>query len=430
MTPRREAAGASTGPRRMPITRGVTPPAHDRAHRRRARPVLAAAAVVLVSMVAVAAAPAVAAPGRPDAATASNDPAARIASLGGIANGADDALARAVDRRDQLEHDLTVATQALAEAEASTTALNLAAARAQARYDQSRIEVERVAVAAYMGSSSMSELDLVIESKDPLEAGRAQQLLSRVDDERRRVVQQAKADRIAAKQAADAAEAERRRRRDRVRTLQDEVPPAITAVTGAQARAAVAHTRLDRWLSIRNGPGTPIRGQSVLTGAQLAAWFRSTHRNARTTVPMDDLASLYVSEGAAEGVRGDIAFAQSIVETGFFGFPDGGLVDWTDNNFAGVGACDSCVHGHVYPDARTGVRVQMQYLRVYADPAITVAQFAHPPVDPNMDRNFRKGQAPTWAGLTHTWATADGYGDAILAVYERILGWVTDHQAT
>lgn len=428
MTPRRRAARASTGPRRVPITVGVTTPGDHRAGRPRSRPVLAAAAVVVVSMLAVAAAPAAAAPGRTQDAPASNDPAARIASLGATANDADAALASAVDRRNQVEHDLTLATQALAEAEANTAALNVAAARAQARYDQSRIQVEQVAVAAYMDGNSLSELDLLVESKDPLDVGRAQQFLSRVDDARRRVVEQARADRIAAKQAADAAEAERRRRRDRVHTLQDQVPPAINAVTSAQARATVAHTRLNRWLSIRNGAATPILGQSVLTGAQLAAWFHSMHRTARTTVPIDELAGLYVSEGAAEGVRGDIAFAQSIVETGYFGFPDGGLVDWTDNNFAGIGACDSCAHGHVYPDAQTGVRVQMQYLHVYADPTITVARFAHPPVDPNMDRNFRKGQAPTWAGLTHTWATADGYGDAILAVYERILGWVTDHQ--
>jgi len=425
------SARASTRAPRVPINGRVTTTRRRAAGGLRARRVLAVvAAAVLASTVAVAAipgSPATAAPNPASSATGDNTPAARIATLGAVADGADATLATAVARRNGLEHDLTLAVEALGQAEAATAALNVAAAQAQARYDASRAEVDKVAVAAYIDSSSMSELDLLVNASDPLEAGRAQQLLSRVDDERRRVVAQARADRIAAKQAADAAEAERRRRRDRVHELQDQVPSAVTAVTRAQAAAAVAHTRLDRWLSIRNGTATPILGHSVLTGAQLAAWFRSTRHRARTTIPMDQLAGLYVSEGAAEGVRGDIAFAQSIVETGYFGFPDGGLVAWTDNNFAGIGACDSCAHGHVYPDALTGVRVQMQYLHVYADPTITVARFAHPPVDPNMDQNFRKGQAPTWAGLTHTWATADGYGDAILGVYETILGWVTDH---
>jgi hypothetical protein len=142
-------------------------------------------------------------------------------------------------------------------------------------------------------------------------------------------------------------------------------------------------------------------------------------------VTIDELTALFVAEGQDEGVRSDIAFAQSLLETGSFSYPGGGLVNGTDNNFAGVGACDSCAHGHVYPDAQTGVRVQMQYLHVYADATMTVSRFAHPPVDPNMDKNFRRGKAPTWSGLTHTWATADGYADSILRVYYAILDWVT-----
>jgi hypothetical protein len=46
-----------------------------------------------------------------------------------------------------------------------------------------------------------------------------------------------------------------------------------------------------------------------------------------------------------------------------------------------------------------------------------------------MDKNFRRGKAPTWSGLTHTWATADGYADSILRVYYAILDWVTAHGA-
>lgn len=57
---------------------------------------------------------------------------------------------------------------------------------------------------------------------------------------------------------------------------------------------------------------------------------------------VDQLAALYVREGQDEGVRGDVAFAQSIVETGFFGFPAGGQVQAGDFNFAGIRACDSC----------------------------------------------------------------------------------------
>ncbi len=39
-----------------------------------------------------------------------------------------------------------------------------------------------------------------------------------------------------------------------------------------------------------------------------------------------------------------------------------------DNNFAGIGACDSCAGGDRFANAREGVRAQIQLLRFYADP--------------------------------------------------------------
>ena len=47
---------------------------------------------------------------------------------------------------------------------------------------------------------------------------------------------------------------------------------------------------------------------------------------------------MYLEEGQAEGVRGDIAFMQSIIETGWFSF--GGRVPPEANNFSGLGATD------------------------------------------------------------------------------------------
>ena len=51
--------------------------------------------------------------------------------------------------------------------------------------------------------------------------------------------------------------------------------------------------------------------------------------------PIDDLAEMYVTEGNTENVRGDLASCKVVLETGSFGHA-------TDNNFAGIGACDSC----------------------------------------------------------------------------------------
>ena len=181
-----------------------------------------------------------------------------------------------------------------------------------------------------------------------------------------------------------------------------------------------------RWEAIATGVNTTIMGPTLVSAEELTAWFAGTRRHARTTVPIEELTTDYVEEGKAAGVRGDIAFAQSILETGSFFFPDSGMVRTTDNNFAGIGACDSCASGRGYPDARTGVRAQMQLLRVYADPKLTNAQLNPPAVDPKLDRHFLKGKVPTWGGLTHTWATANAYGDRILRLYETILAWNMD----
>jgi hypothetical protein len=351
----------------------------------------------------------------------------RVAGLSAEVAAANGAVDGSAARQNRAQADLFDAQAALTQAEAVTSTLNAAAADAAARYDASRAELQRLAALTYIQSSSMSAMDVLYAAGDPLDASRRQLLLNRADDARQKVADRARADHAAARRLAQQAEAERGRRRARVREVEHGIPAADQAVADTRAAADRAHGRLNRWLSVAQGTDTPVLGSPALTAEQLAAWFRATRKPANTTVTIDDLAALFITEAHDEGVRGDIAFAQSILETGSFSYPSGGLVNGTDNNFAGVGACDSCAHGHIYPDARTGVRVQVQYLRIYADRTMTAARFAHPAVDPNMDQNFRKGQAAKWAGLTHTWATGDGYADSILRVYYEILDWVTAH---
>ena len=91
-----------------------------------------------------------------------------------------------------------------------------------------------------------------------------------------------------------------------------------------------------------------------------------------------------------------------------------------------MGACDSCNGGNRFPDARTGVRAQLQQLRVYADAALTNAALNPPVVNPKLERHHLKGKVTTWAGLTGTWATARTYGVRILAIYQEMLAWLTD----
>jgi hypothetical protein len=170
---------------------------------------------------------------------------------------------------------------------------------------------------------------------------------------------------------------------------------------------------------------TTIVGASALAPEEIAGWFRAT--GGRTTVAgisIDALAAIYVEEGAAAGVRGDIAFAQSIVETGSFNAIG-------PNNFAGLGACDSCADMTHFPTPRDGVRAQVQHLRNYGDPSSRSDSLGHPPSPywygpGDFDSFFAKGWATTWEEMgAGNWATDPGYAAKVLAVYDRMLAYPT-----
>jgi len=174
------------------------------------------------------------------------------------------------------------------------------------------------------------------------------------------------------------------------------------------------------------GPATvPIMGASRLSAQQLVAWFNGRQPRPpgtyAATVPLEALVLYYIEEGAAEGVTGDVAFVQSVVETGWFRFA--GVVPASANNFAGLGATDSSPSPAIFPDARTGVRAQIQHLRAYADPSAltcTVPPLHHPCVDPRFALVSPKGKAPTWNQMGNgNWASASTYASSILALYEE-----------
>ena len=167
-----------------------------------------------------------------------------------------------------------------------------------------------------------------------------------------------------------------------------------------------------------------VMGDSELTGDQIAAWFeaRGVRYQLSGGTTIGELADLFVEEGAAEHVRGDIAFAQSILETGSFGHA-------TDNNYGGIGACDSCNGEIAFPTPRDGVRGQIQMLKNYADPGSRASNLANPPSPPiygsdptssarAYDTFFAKGRVPTWNLMGNgNWATAAEYAPRVLGLY-------------
>jgi hypothetical protein len=200
---------------------------------------------------------------------------------------------------------------------------------------------------------------------------------------------------------------------------------AAAGLADAQQRRATALADLQqtardqtRFFADATTSASPVMGPSRLTADDLVAYIDSLGLRPKLTVPLRTLAGWYISEGAAEGVRGDVAFAQSILETGAFMFPGHGLLDPGDNNFAGIDACDSCKHGDLFASARIGVRAQMQLLRVYADPSLKkITDFANPVALLHEPHLGSTGFAMTWYALGGHWATGANYGFHIYDIY-------------
>jgi hypothetical protein len=206
----------------------------------------------------------------------------------------------------------------------------------------------------------------------------------------------------------------------------DEVRVAHRATEAEQAKADAARELLDRRRQeLANAQGLspdwslPIEGQSVFTGKELGEWFLQRGVRSRAQAPVTDLAEDYIAEGVAQGIRGDMAFAQSVLETGSFSNDDTIRL----NNFAGIGHCDTCATGFAFANPDLGVRAQIQLLASYAKQGVVLKR---PLVDHRL--HGPSGCCQTWRDLTHTWATNGNYGPKIMGVYREMLYWLVVHR--
>lgn len=174
---------------------------------------------------------------------------------------------------------------------------------------------------------------------------------------------------------------------------------------------------------------TAIMGKAQATAQQMALFCRSKNSTPQlTSCSLEQLAEMFVEEGEAEGVRGDVAFAQSLHETGYFKF--GGIVLPSQNNYAGIGALNGNATGQAasFPDPRTGVRAQIQHLKAYASTEALVNAC----VDPRFSLVAR-GVAPyvEWLGAADNpqgrgWAVpGEGYGANIVKLLGQIMAQET-----
>lgn len=167
--------------------------------------------------------------------------------------------------------------------------------------------------------------------------------------------------------------------------------------------------------------GTKITGKAIATAEQMQKYIRS--KNPIVAQSVLDMVPQYVSEGKAEDIRGDIAFAQSCLETGNFTFKDS-AVTLDQNNFCGMGVTANGMKGNSFPNTKTGIRAQIQHLKAYActDPLSKEC------VDPRF-QYVERGCAEfvEWLGIKENpkgkgWAVGSEYGSKILNILEAISG--------
>ena len=165
---------------------------------------------------------------------------------------------------------------------------------------------------------------------------------------------------------------------------------------------------------------TPITGVATATAAQMVAYIKSVNPNVAKSVI--NMVPLYLSEGRMEGIKGDLAFAQSCLETGNFKFT-GSAVTLSQNNFCGMAVTSNGMKGSSFPTPQMGIRAQVQHLKAYANKEALVNAC----VDPRF-KYVTRGCIPyvEILGIQENpnrqgWSSGVNYGGQILDILGRIL---------
>lgn len=180
-----------------------------------------------------------------------------------------------------------------------------------------------------------------------------------------------------------------------------------------------------------------ISGISIASVENMATFLLKTNASPKLNgMNILEFCKLYIEEGAIEGIRGDIAFCQSIQETGWFTFK--GDVTPEQMNYAGIGTVGGGAKGHYFSNQREGVRGQIQHLKAYA----TTEALKQECVDPRYGL-VTKGISPNWEELGGRWAVpgyqkskynsfdeafaaGETYGQLILTLYKKMLNTSID----
>ena len=163
-----------------------------------------------------------------------------------------------------------------------------------------------------------------------------------------------------------------------------------------------------------------IMGKPQASIEQMRAYIKKV--NPQVSDSVTKTIPLYLIEGEAEGVRGDIAFAQSCLETGNFTF-SGSAVTLDQNNFCGLGVTKTGMKGNSFKTPAEGIRAQIQHLQAYA----STDKLQNRCVDPRYTYiNRGCAEYVEHLGIHENpkgegWASGRNYGQKIINILNSIL---------
>ena len=178
--------------------------------------------------------------------------------------------------------------------------------------------------------------------------------------------------------------------------------------------------------------GYEITGKTSVSASQMVQLFKKQGKTYPTkalskggATTIEDFVNIVYQEANAEGIKAEVVFCQSMVETGWLQFK--GDVKAEQFNFAGLGAVGNGAGGADFSSygingVRMGIRAQVQHLKCYANKDALV----NPCVDPRWGEWLR-GKAPyvEWLAKEKNpnnigWATDADYGKKIIALIKQL----------
>ena len=185
-------------------------------------------------------------------------------------------------------------------------------------------------------------------------------------------------------------------------------------------------TDAQKWIFKKNL--TPIMGSSDTTVSKMVQFFNKYNKNydlyagskyngvlskgGASTI--EEFCKIYYEEARDENVKVEVAFTQSMLETGWLTFK--GDVKPSQYNFAGMGATGNGNPGNQFKDVREGIRAHIQHLKCYA----STESLNKKCVDPRWSNHLRgKAEFVEYLSIPNNpynigWAADPNYASKIL----------------